>query len=618
MPPKRRRSSASEIFSLPLSKKTRVKDPLDLLSNLSDELLIRILHNLPIQALLQCQRLSHRLYTLAGDSQIWKNLFYNRFVLPRALRIPGIRAAQPNDALRYSSRRSKWLDEDTLVNRADGMTTNWKMQYKLRHNWSIGACEVQEIHVADRPSNPSMLLKLADGVVVTADAEDGLRAWDLKGKELLAAYKLDINEVPTCLAVDEQESEKSNWGIAVGFLDGDFGTWRLDIKQSRFIEMYRHPVSTNGTLSAIAYANPYVLTITDGQLLSLYTFNPPTSQEIDLDASQPQITGIRPSEEGFASEVPPLELQPRLLASLKSHTSWPPLSLSIRTTSTTLIASIAYSLPTYFSGYTIGLQELHLSLSSGLTTFSRLATALPQGFTSFTSTPSTSNSTSASQSHFHSQALMASPIRQHSASTRPTTLSYSHPYILATHPDNTLTLYLCASTPTDLSISSGTKLWGHTSSVSSAEITPRGKAVSVSTRGNELRVWQLEGGVSSTSTSTLPAPENSSRAAINSTSPSSTSRKRNIRSTLRGADHSVKIHTKRHKRANRNLETHRPSLGIRDAHQITSEPEDAIPDGREEEEIEARKHWVGFDDQKIIVLKESTRGTQALMVYDFT
>ena len=39
--------------------------------------------------------------------------------------------------------------------------------------------------------------------------------------------------------------------------------------------------------------------------------------------------------------------QPHLLASLKSHTSWPPLSLSIRSTRTTLIASIAYSLPTY-------------------------------------------------------------------------------------------------------------------------------------------------------------------------------------------------------------------------------------------------------------------------------
>ena len=36
------------------------------------------------------------------------------------------------------------------------------------------------------------------------------------------------------------------------------------------------------------------------------------------------------------------------------------------------------------------------------------------------------------------------------------------------------------------------------------------------------------------------------------------------------------------------------------------------------DEIEARKQWVGFDDEVVIVLKESGRGIQALMVYDFT
>ena len=35
-------------------------------------------------------------------------------------------------------------------------------------------------------------------------------------------------------------------------------------------------------------------------------------------------------------------------------------------------------------------------------------------------------------------------------------------------------------------------------------------------------------------------------------------------------------------------------------------------------EIEARKQWVGFDDEVVIVLKENEAGTQALMVYDFT
>jgi hypothetical protein len=583
MPPKRRRSSVSEYgILLPTSKRTRA-EPFDRLSQLSDELLIRILHHIPISSLLQCQRLSHKFYTLAGDSQIWKNLYYNRFVLPRALRIPGIRAAQPEEVLNFSSKRSKWLDDNTLVDRLDGKKTNWKSQYKLRYNWSIGACQVQEIHVADRPSIPSMLVKLAEGVVLTADKEAGLRAWDLKCKEIIAKCELEGDIVPTCIAVDEQEPRSEGLGVAVGFFSGGWGTWTLDTARKTFCQVYKHPPSSNGMLSAIAFANPYVLTITDAQLLSLYTFSgrpliPEGGEIVATDSIQEaevpsmQSKQSSPPSSNLSSIDSPI--QPHLLASLKSQTSWPPLSLSIRTTSSTIIASIAYSLPTYLSGYTVGLQELHLSHTTGTVTFSRLASALPQGFSSILpsmpSSPSSSgtNTPGSHQSHPH----------HHSgSSTCPTSLSYSHPYILATHPDNTLTLYLCTSTSDTLIITSGTKLWGHTSSVSSAEITSRGKAVSVSTRGNELRVWELEGGLN-------PGP--------------SISRKR-VTKLNRLSEMSVQI------RAETRLDAR-------------SEDEGVGPDWDRGEEIEARKQWVGFDDEMVIVLKESGRGTQALMVYDFT
>ncbi|TVY83139.1 hypothetical protein LSUE1_G003460 [Lachnellula suecica] len=565
MPSKRRRSSASEGISFPSAKRARTRNSLDHLSDLSDELLIRILHNVPIQTLIKCQRLSHRFYTLAGDSQIWKNLYYNRFVLPRALRIPG---PKTDSALHFSSRSSKWLDDNTLL----GKKTNWKGQYKLRYNWSIGACEVQEIHVADRPSVPSMLVKLAEGVVLTIDKGDGLRAWGLKGRELIASCALQEDVIPTCLAVDE-ESKDHQLGIAVGFMDGGWGTWRLNIVGKEFVDVYKHPPSSNGMLSAVAYANPYILTITDSQLLSLYTFTPaPTPPIIDEDG---EVAGEE-QETIQGTETPaPLDAGPHLLASLKSHTSWPPLSLSIRTTSSTIIASIAYSLPTYYSGYTIGLQELHLSTTTGTITFSRLSSALPQGFSSLLSSPTPSSPSSGASSP-------APGNRRNEgmgSNTRPTTLSYSHPYILATHPDNTLTLYLCTSTASTLHISPGTKLWGHTSSVSSAEITARGKAVSVSTRGNELRVWELEGGFSS--------------------STPSKNRRLNRRDTQAG-DRSVKI---RPESKDGEIEHAQGRSGVLEEYS---------------EEVGAQKRWVGFDDEMVIVLKESEQGTQALMVYDFT
>ena len=577
MPPKRRRSSAGEHTALPACKRKRTQGPLDRLSDLSDELLIRILHHLPISALLHCQRLSHRFYRLAGDGQIWKNLYYNRFVLPRALRIPGMRTA-PDEALHFSSRRSKWLDDNTLLSRGGGKDTDWKRQYKLRYNWSVGACEVQEIHVADRPSVPSMLVRLAGGIVVTANDEDGLRAWDLKEKELFATCLLGNEGIPTCLAVDEQGAGTGRLAIALGFTDGGWGTWELDVTGKAFKRTFRHSASSNGILSAVAYAKPYILTITERQLLSLYSFAaaPLFGEDRDLDLRTAAATReespipIHQSEAPTALEQP----QPRLLASLKSYNSWPPLALSIRTTASTIIASIAYSLPTYLSGWSIGLQELHLSPVTGVVSSSRLTSALPQGFSSLLSpsAPSSSSGTSTPpQIPFSNDAGRVS---------HPTSLSYSHPYILATQPDNTLTLYLCTSTASSLAITPGTKLWGHTSSVSSAEITPRGKAVSVSTRGNELRIWELEGGLSSSS--------------------SSSSQSKSFFSGRRGKrleDRSVRIRP----------EPKSSTLLSRNGQ-----------NAEDEEETEERKQWVGFDDEMVIVLKESGRGTQALMVYDFT
>lgn len=483
MPAKRRRSSTSEHPPIQILKRTRTRHPDDYIDGLSDELLIHILQLLPLETLVQCQRLSRRFYTLACDSQIWKNLYYTRFVLPRALRIPGIRNAPRDDALNFSSRRSLWLGEDALVNPVDGKQTNWKGQYKLRHNWSIGACEIQEIHVAGRPAVPSMQVKLAEKVVVTADEEEGLRAWDLKDKKLIAKYALQEYLVPTCLAVDERHSG-SGLGIALGYMDGGWGVWRLDTKQKKFVLAYEHQKSSNGRLGAVAYAYPYILTITDSQRLSLYTFS--NEQDPALSYTDPLPT-------------------PRLLASLRSHTSWPPLSLSLRPSSSYLIASITYTLPVYPHGYSVGIQELHLSPLTGTITSSRLATALPQGFTSLSSPTSRSPGGPTSSS-----------IEYHSAP--PTSLSYAHPYILTTHSDNTLSLHLCTSTASSLSLSPATRLWGHTASVVAAQITPRGKAVSVAsgahaansgTRpddadeqpksarresyGGELRIWDLEG-----------------------------------------------------------------------------------------------------------------------------
>lgn len=52
------------------------------------------------------------------------------------------------------------------------------------------------------------------------------------------------------------------------------------------------------------------------------------------------------------------------------------------------------------------------------------------------------------------------------------------------------------STNAALSIDAGLRLWGHTSAVAMAQVGHRGKAVSVSSGGTEIRIWDLEGSVS--------------------------------------------------------------------------------------------------------------------------
>jgi F-box-like len=520
---KRRSSDAS-------SAETQTQDKL---TTLPHELILRILHLLPVRSILLCQQLSKKWQRLAGDAQLWKGLYYRRWVRPRVLmlrRDGGGEAAGETARERlpeFPSRRSKWLDEGRLLGLGgDGEReerTDWRARYRLRHNWSTGAAEVREIGLdRDQPvggEGDALLVRLVGGLVVTVDARDGLRAWDLKGSKCVARSNAEDRalmgrRIPSCLGVDTASEAKDGSRVVVGFEDGGFWIWGLRLNEGSFEGLYGGGYDKS---SAIAYAHPYLLTITDEQVMSLYS----------LDGT-------------LAPQGNP-ESQPRLLTSLRSHTSWPPLSLSIRSTPQSIIASIAYALPTYLSGWSVGLQELHLT-PSGSVSHSRIASAIEQGFQPLRPSDASPSPTEHARSNY--------------ISSHPTSLSYSHPYLLAGNRDNTLTLYLVTSSNSELKISSGTRLWGHTSSVAGAQIGGRGKAVSISARGEELRIWELEAGLG--------------RKMV--------------------GDRSVRVRA--------------------DGKDVSMRHGDV---GGEE-----RRPWVGFDDEVVIVLKDEGDGEKALIVYDFT
>lgn len=505
---------------------------------------------IPNKKILTLTRVSKKFSRLALDSELWKAAYYRTFVLPRASRIPGIREPSAASRLHYSSKLSKWLEDGRLVK--DGANTNWKQQYRLRHNWAQGHCAVSEIVVAERPPDPPLLVMMANNIIYAADSISGLRAWNSKDKrEFLASATLngadDAPRLPVSMAVDAADGGDGQELVALGFDDGSFSILGLDREKQTFIDLFTHPASTNGSLSALAYCAPYLLTMTEDHLLSLYAF----TEALNISGA------LNP---------------PRLLYSLRSNTAWPPVSLSLRMATSSMTAAIAYSIPTYLSGWTVGVQELRLSHKGDLLE-SRLSTAADEhSFTlsEFRSAPTPSTWSSPSLPSANREAFISSPSR-----SKPTSMSYSHPYLLVAHPDNTLSLYLVRSTSSSLSISSGNRLWGHTSSISGAHVGMRGKAVSVSRLGDELRVWDLEGGMDSV-----------------------TNRKRS-----RNGELSVRVQPAR---ADYEDDQHSKLGGLRFALDQRFD-DSAVSHG-----------WVGFDEQNVIVLREKGEGSQALVVYDFT
>lgn len=646
--PKRQRVSEPTSSSSSYSSSRRTQAPTalvprtgaDLLSPVSDELLVRILSYLSLPHLLALAPVSRRFHRLAEDSQLWKALYYARFVLPRAMRIPGFRdggmdAARMRDRkLHYKGRRTLWADgrlgglvreaegekaeggrrrglrnelpgADVEVREKDGRV-DWKRQYKIRHNWARGKCAVEELKLGPDPQDDrdipetddeedrsKMLVKVVEGLAITVDRVCGLRAWDLKTRDVMAQLDLydrtrqDEDSPPSCLAIDDSNLEKGSLDISVGFTDGSFGVWRLHLPEKNIVRRYRHEKSSNGELMGLSYSHPYLLTATGAVLLSLYTFEVPEKLEDDA-GDEENAAGSPPSpvtddrsedihETTTKDEIslPP----PYLVTSLRSHTSDPPLALSIRKTASSTVASIAY---TFFTrtGWSIGIQDLHITPNDNPKRAPNITTRLAY------TTPFRTSGTSSqipSPPRTPSRPRIAAPGAQEIATSLstpvatptidchpngPTTLCYTHPYLLATLPDNTLVLHLCTSSAAALSVSPGIRLWGHTSGISDAEITARGKAVSVSSRGEEMRVWELEGRPSA------------------------------VRSSCR----SVEI---------------RPG---------GSGPQG---DGRDEKvavgaavgdavDWEERRNWVGFDDEVVIVLKEARGGRESLLVYDFT
>jgi hypothetical protein len=506
---------------------------------------------------------SRRFYALGGDSELWKRQYYTRWVRPRARRLANARRATlPLSRVEYSPRVSTWLDHSHLA--GEGNVTNWKRQYRLRHNWARGICRLTEVELP-QPSQPPMLVELCAGLVFTADESYGLRAWTAKDPQSCVASisladlqtksRRNCRATPTALTATRCRSLNAV-EIGVGFQDGGFNLYSLDLEAPRLRLRLGHTGSADGTITAMASSSPYLLTVTQHKALSLY--------EIPIEPP-----------------VPEKAEEPRQLASLRADSIVAPISLSLRTTASEIIASIVYSFFHLGCAWSLGIQELRLD-KSGQQIGSQLATTVDSQYgrkplqgLSRLGRPHATSGASPLSSRLRFVPTEASIVHQEP----PTSISYSHPYLLTSHADNTLTMYLVVSTSGSLFIRSGQRLWGHTSSVSAVQVSDRGKAVSASARGDEIRVWELESAVSLFGMPKEVKEENS-----------------------------IAITPENRQDRDRDTGAMRGTAGWK-----------AETGGlRASEAMEQMRKRVGFDEERVLLVREREVGRQLLECYDFT
>lgn len=416
-----------------------------------------------------------------------------------------------------------------------------------------------------QPPHPPVLVKFCAGLILTADSGHGLRAWIASNPKSCVASTTSLSKsqrehsstTPTALAAT-RSPHLDGIEIAVGFEDGSFSMYDLNVKVSRLSLRFTRSGSTGETVTSMAASSPYLLTVSQRKVLSLY--------KMPLGHRSP-------------GEVDTTGEEVRLLASLTADNIMAPMSLSIRVVQSEIIASIVYSFFHIGCGWSLGIQELRLD-RDGQQIGSRLATTVDsqygiQSLQSIALSRRGSHSVPNYGSGRGSGRFLSVPtepsILHHQP---PTSLSYSHPYLLASHADNTLTMYLIVSTSGHLFVKGGQRLWGHTSSVATVQVSDRGKAISVSSRGDEIRVWELE--------TVLSSPAAQGRMKENS-----------IRL-------SPENNTGTEWQAGRDLlnSTRLTSTDI-------------------SRQLARMRGCVGFDDERILLLREKETGTPLLECYDF-
>ena len=543
-----------------IAKGTEISDTLSFspISKLSDETLLNIFELLSLPQIISCQTVSHRWQHISTDPELWKHLYFQRFVKPRL--------AHVHSRTRTRIATRDWWNSERTQNEGEPRK-DWKQMFKVRHNWHKGRCAVTEMDISNSPPYPEAdepprqssfwnepvlatstpLVQFDGKIFVVADKENGLRAWDIAKLEngrrkLVGTRRFQVFEQgwrlgePSALGID---GGGATIDVVVGFESGGVIILRLSPSEGvpgqdfgfdvRFI---LPPSQVPEKILHLTYCHPHLLTLDADHYLRAYLFE---SSSFHLNP-------------------------PRPLTTLHAQTLHGPCNLTLRKPKTgqegSITASIAYSVPLFHGGWSVGVQEFVLDVAS------------PNGI------DQTRIGTSIPSTYHLALHLDRPPSQVFSASVpaaSPTSISYSHPYLLTSHKDNTLTLYLVRSTDKEITIGNPRRLWGHTTGVARAGVAGRGRAVSVSQIGGEVRVWELE----------------SIAAAV-------------AKADIDVADKAV--------------------VGIIESVRVenASAPGRVGKDLYRDTRIPTAVEWIGFDEEKVLVVTRDEERDKNVTLYDFT
>ena len=439
----KRKRLCADVEGPPQSIKRSRKAKVQLL-NFTDEVLLRILSFIDVRDLNCLEAVSSRVQRLCNDNSLWRAKFSERWLQRRVLRHSLWRNKDHQPSLSHlnPAHRSFLLPLDPT------QSIDWKRAYRIRSNWVRGRCKKVEVQHDKLPA-PTQLCCIQQGIVFTADTTSGLtarlRTGSLKSLHRHPLSAAERNRTPTSIASSADCSR--SFLLGVGFSDGSLEIFTFDVKTG-FTSKSRHLCSLKPTTS-VAIVPGYVLTVHDGRLMSLY--------QLHNDCTTSCLC------------------QP--LTALQAEQDIEPISVSLRKAETHLIAGLAYPIARLGLGWSVGVQEIHLRLPNK-------SSDIPG-----TQCPAKGLATIETMTRY----AFSAPLVMHPKVMQcPSALSYSHPYLVATLSDNTMMAYLVRSTSDRLEILAGQRLWGHTSAISGVMVDSRGKTITVSMRGDDVRIWDLE------------------------------------------------------------------------------------------------------------------------------